>query len=230
MDGLSYELYDDLGLHCIESLSDTLPDGDFDDFAIADEEEDQQVPGESLVSHVPTKLPPTQQAGEFDDALPAYGVGDNREEKHKDGTPHLHVALKFQEPISTRDMNYFDRVTGKHGNYQPMKSQRACVAYVTKAGEYDAYGIDVKAILAKKCGTFTTMAKELRSGKGLIISTIWIWLSVATQEEMRRILELEQQKKRKREQKTLDPLPDRRYRGLKRDRGNANHDLAQSEH
>jgi len=25
MDGLSYELYDDLGLHCIESLSDTLP-------------------------------------------------------------------------------------------------------------------------------------------------------------------------------------------------------------
>lgn len=89
------------------------------------------------------------------------------EEKHKDGTPHLHVALIFQEPISTRDMNYFDRVTGKHGNYQPMKSQRACVAYVTKAGEYDAYGIDVKAILAKKCGTFTTMAKELRSGKGL---------------------------------------------------------------
>jgi len=59
MDGLSYELYDDLGLHCIESLSDTLPDGDFDDFAIADEEEDQQVPGESLVSHLPTKLPPT---------------------------------------------------------------------------------------------------------------------------------------------------------------------------
>jgi len=62
MDGLSYELYDDLGLHCIESLSDTLPDGDFDDFAIADEEEDQQVPGNRWFLTFPQNSLPRQQA------------------------------------------------------------------------------------------------------------------------------------------------------------------------
>jgi len=78
MDGLSYELYDDLGLHCIESLSDTLPDGDFDDFRHRRRRRRSTGSGESLVSHVPTKLPPTPAGlGELTTHYPAYGVGDN---------------------------------------------------------------------------------------------------------------------------------------------------------
>jgi len=50
------------------------------------------------------------------------------------------------------------------------------------------------------------MARNYDLGKAWIISTIWILAFCCTQEEMRRILELEQQKKRKREQKTLDPF------------------------
>jgi len=79
----------------------------------------------------------------------------------------LHIALEFKERLRTRHMNYFDKVGGKHPNIQPMRHQRKCIAYVTKKGDYDAYGIDVEAILQKKCGKFTTVAKELLSGKTL---------------------------------------------------------------
>jgi len=40
----------------------TLPDGDFDDFAIADEEEDQQVPGNRWFLTFPQNSLPRQQA------------------------------------------------------------------------------------------------------------------------------------------------------------------------
>jgi len=88
-------------------------------------------------------------------------------ETHQDGSPHLHIALEFKEKLRTSHMNYFDKVGGKHPNIQPMRHQRKCIAYVTKGLEYDAYGIDVEAILQKKCGKFTTVAKELLSGKTL---------------------------------------------------------------
>jgi len=88
-------------------------------------------------------------------------------ETHQDGSPHLHIALEFKEKLRTRDMSYFDKVGNKHGDYRSMKNQRKCIAYVTKAGEYDAYGIDVKAILQKQCGKFTIVAKQLLSGMTL---------------------------------------------------------------
>jgi len=87
------------------------------------------------------------------------------EEKPQDGTPHLHIAIQFKDRFYSSDMRAFDPICGQHGNYQPMKNIRNTVAYVTKEGEYTAFGIDVKAVLEKKCGTFTIMAKELQSGK-----------------------------------------------------------------
>jgi len=88
-------------------------------------------------------------------------------ETHLDGSPHLHIALEFKDKLNTRDMSYFDEVGDKHPNIQPMKNKRKCIAYVTKGGAYDAYGIDVKAILEKKCGKFTIVAKQLISGTTL---------------------------------------------------------------
>jgi len=116
MDGLSYELYDDLGLHCIESLSDTLPTETLTTSPSQTKKKINRFRGNRwfLTFH---KTPSTPAGlGEFDDALPPTEWAIIAEE-NKGWNPTLHVALKFQEPISTRDMNYFDRVTGKHGNY-----------------------------------------------------------------------------------------------------------------
>ena len=43
------------------------------------------------------------------------------QEKHQDGTPHLHMVVSLPERLRVRDKNYFDFVTGKHGNYAPVK-------------------------------------------------------------------------------------------------------------
>lgn len=90
------------------------------------------------------------------------------EEQHKDGTPHLHIALCFTQRFNSRDMKVFDKITGQHGNYQPMKNQLKCIEYVTKGGVYHAEGIDVSAVLAKKNGKFAWIAQEAMAGKTLI--------------------------------------------------------------
>lgn len=87
------------------------------------------------------------------------------EELHKDGTPHLHLALCFKEQKDVYRPDYFDFIGEKHGNYQVMKSQKKCVEYVTKGGIYVSHGIDVQCVLQKKASKSAIVAKSLQDGK-----------------------------------------------------------------
>lgn len=53
-------------------------------------------------------------------------------ETHEDGGYHLHVALMFEKPYRSRTMREFDAVTGKHGDYQVMKSVVGSLRYLWK--------------------------------------------------------------------------------------------------
>lgn len=55
-------------------------------------------------------------------------------------------------------------------------------------------------------------------------------IHLATQEEMRRIHELDSEKKRKRDEEKMGKVRDRRYRGLKHAKRDADSSMAQSEH
>jgi hypothetical protein len=66
---------------------------------------------------------------------------------------------------------YWDFITGQHGNYQVMRNQRSSVRYCTKQGPwngdlgYIAFNIDPEAILKKKNGRFTLIAKRMQQGE-----------------------------------------------------------------
>lgn len=53
-------------------------------------------------------------------------------ELHADGTPHLHVALRFAETFTTHIATFFDFPTGKHGNYKRRQNWKTTVAYCVK--------------------------------------------------------------------------------------------------
>lgn len=54
------------------------------------------------------------------------------QEKHEDGTPHLHALLRFRTALTVRDSAFFDVLTRTHGNYQPCKNVKACIKYLHK--------------------------------------------------------------------------------------------------
>jgi len=62
------------------------------------------------------------------------------QEKHQDGTNHLHAVIQFNERFRTRVASFFDKLTagaehdeGKHGNYQCARNLQACIDYVRKS-------------------------------------------------------------------------------------------------
>lgn len=60
-------------------------------------------------------------------------------EVHADGSPHLHVYVKFRTRKHIRSNQFFDiDFDGNryHGNYQTCRSPSACVKYSTKDGDY----------------------------------------------------------------------------------------------
>lgn len=69
------------------------------------------------------------------------------EEKHKDGSPHLHAFIKLARK-KRFNATMFD-LEEYHGEYQPAKSFRAVCRYVIKDGKYIS-NIDVKSYLDKK--------------------------------------------------------------------------------
>jgi len=89
------------------------------------------------------------------------------EEKHQDGTPHLHIGLEFSQRFNSRDANCFDPICDQHGNYQPMKNKLKSVQYITKDGAWCAHGIDPVAVLKKKDGKFAWIANEIKNGKSM---------------------------------------------------------------
>lgn len=54
------------------------------------------------------------------------------QEKHADGSPHLHCALFFEDRLRTRDCHFFDSVAMKHGSYEAIYSIPKTLNYVKK--------------------------------------------------------------------------------------------------
>lgn len=63
------------------------------------------------------------------------------EESHKSGEPHVHAIAQFTERIDLKNANpVLDALTGKHGNYQAVKSAKKVLRYVCKDGQYITHG------------------------------------------------------------------------------------------
>lgn len=69
------------------------------------------------------------------------------EEKHKDGSPHLHAFIKLGDRVYFKK-DRFD-LEKYHGEYEIAKSWKAVIGYVKKDKNYIA-NFDVKSALAKK--------------------------------------------------------------------------------
>ena len=55
------------------------------------------------------------------------------EEEHKTGDPHLHAVIQFEKRVDMKDcMPMLDALTGKHGNYQNVRSAKRVLKYVCK--------------------------------------------------------------------------------------------------
>lgn len=93
------------------------------------------------------------------------------QELHEDGNLHLHVALELSKPVDTRDVHFFDFVTGTHGNYQGARDWSKVLAYCVKYGHYIAHGIDPKAYLQarekKKSTSFAHVAGRMMEGASI---------------------------------------------------------------
>lgn len=72
------------------------------------------------------------------------------EEKHEDGSPHLHAYIKLIEPIELKKApTHFD-IEGHHGNYQAARSWRSVKNYIQKDGNFVTYNIDYESAVQKK--------------------------------------------------------------------------------
>lgn len=90
------------------------------------------------------------------------------QEKHEDGSLHLHIYLKFPRTQSVSDPRYFDFIGGQHGDYEVTKSVRDWVTYITKEDtEALIKGVDVEAIRRKKAPMNQTVAELIHQGKTL---------------------------------------------------------------
>ena len=89
------------------------------------------------------------------------------EEKHADGSPHLHVFLTFDKRKNFKDKNCFDFIGGKHGDYKVCKSVAGSVKYVTKDGNYIAKGVDVESYKKKGDKISDRIAKSIHEGKSV---------------------------------------------------------------
>jgi len=61
------------------------------------------------------------------------------EERHKDGTPHLHAGVWMSRRVLFSDAHFAD-LHGHHGSYEHIKSPEEWKAYLTKDGNYLARG------------------------------------------------------------------------------------------
>lgn len=93
------------------------------------------------------------------------------QEPHKDGSPHIHLVFQLNDAVNIRDPHYFDRICGKHGNYQTCRTFLRSVLYVGKLGNFLIEGMDYaaleKAVAKKKSSKSDTIAKDVMAGKTL---------------------------------------------------------------
>lgn len=98
------------------------------------------------------------------------------EEKHEDGSPHVHIGLETKEQMNYTDQAKLDKLVvssshpeGKHGNYQAMRNKRNTVIYLTnpynkKTGTYLSEGIDIDSVIGKQGFKTDELVKMLKEG------------------------------------------------------------------
>lgn len=83
------------------------------------------------------------------------------------GGPHLHIVIHFKKEISVSRADFFDCVTGTHGNYQVQKGTLCQAAeYLTKEDKEPlCFNLDLEAAKRKKSSKFVLIAKLIQEGK-----------------------------------------------------------------
>lgn len=109
------------------------------------------------------------------------------QEKHQDGSPHLHVVMMFKEKLrlqGKKGMSVLDEIGGKHGDYKAV-GKRTCdlvntVKYVVKDGNYVTHGIDVENFLSQSkpnakanSGVWAAAASKLVAGTTIADLNAW---------------------------------------------------------
>jgi len=89
------------------------------------------------------------------------------EEKHEDGSPHLHCLVILHSKFSTRLAKFADSVGKQHGNYQPARNMYNCLKYVTKGGNYLAHNVDVDLLIRRQGSSLSSVAHMVKSGSTL---------------------------------------------------------------
>lgn len=82
-------------------------------------------------------------------------------EKHADGNDHLHVYLKLNKALHTREPTWFDLNT-HHGNYQGARSAKRVKTYCVKDGNYIA---DPPVVLESPKTPWSTAIAMAKDGK-----------------------------------------------------------------
>lgn len=72
------------------------------------------------------------------------------EEKHEDGSPHLHAFCRLIDPVTKRQSLETFNLCSNTGNYQPARSWKAVQEYIKKDGNYITHNIDVESASQKK--------------------------------------------------------------------------------
>lgn len=54
-------------------------------------------------------------------------------EFHADGTPHIHVLVRWRKKLNIRDPSALDYIGRQHGNYAPVRNLKATMAYILKS-------------------------------------------------------------------------------------------------
>lgn len=109
--------------------------------------------------------------------LVAYCIA---EEKHADGTPHLHAVLELRSKQSFNGKPgsaLLDSLVissahpkGKHGNYQAVKHLNECLKYITKENDHIHEGFDLRKLNQHslvKTSKHDEIAKKLNEGMSL---------------------------------------------------------------
>ena len=71
------------------------------------------------------------------------------EEKHEDGSPHLHAFIKLEKKRTFSSVSKKFDLLEYHGHYEPAKSWKAVAAYCKKEGNYIS-NIDINAARQKQ--------------------------------------------------------------------------------
>lgn len=108
----------------------------------------------------------------FGDSIEAYAIAAEHHaatEQDPVGGAHLHILLHFKERLEATRADFFDFITGTHGNYQVQKGTIQKVAeYLTKEDQTPlCFGIDLDAAKRKQKSLFGQLAEMIKDGKSM---------------------------------------------------------------